>query len=172
MTKIDNLRDHNVNDTGSSNRFKPLPIPVPWVFILAFVVGLAPYYLMPIEVHGNAAVAASRIAGTVLFAAGASVAVWSLLIFHSLRTTTSPLKASSTMVTRGSYRFSRNPMYVSLILMYIGEAGILAQLWPLVLLLPVVAYLSWIVIPHEEEQLRREFGDAYCQYRATVRRWL
>ena len=63
-------------------------------------------------------------------------------------------------------------MYVGLVLAYIGEAGILAQVWPLVLLPLVVAYVHGTVIPLEESTLADGFGPEYEQYRARVRRWL
>ena len=63
-------------------------------------------------------------------------------------------------------------MYVGLIMAYVGEAGILRQRWPLLLLPLVVAYVNWIVIPLEESTLARVFGDHYERYRARVRRWV
>ena len=63
-------------------------------------------------------------------------------------------------------------MYVSLVLVYLGEAGILAQAWPVLLLSLTVAYVHRTVIPVEEARLREVFGDTYAQYCARVRRWL
>jgi len=63
-------------------------------------------------------------------------------------------------------------MYIGLILAYIGEAGILRQIWPLFLLPATVAYVNWIVIPLEESRLLEVFAQQYEQYRMKVRRWL
>jgi protein-S-isoprenylcysteine O-methyltransferase Ste14 len=63
-------------------------------------------------------------------------------------------------------------MYVGLVLAYVGEAGILRQIWPMLLLPLTVAYLNWVVIPVEERKLTEVFGEAYKQYQARVRRWL
>jgi protein-S-isoprenylcysteine O-methyltransferase Ste14 len=63
-------------------------------------------------------------------------------------------------------------MYLGLVLAYLGEAGILTQVWPLVLLPLVVAYVNWVVIPLEESTLVDGFGAAYEQHRAQVRRWV
>jgi protein-S-isoprenylcysteine O-methyltransferase Ste14 len=76
------------------------------------------------------------------------------------------------MVTWGPYRFTRNPMYVGLTIAYLGEALLLHQLWPVVLLPLVIAYVHWIVIPLEESKLQEAFGDHYVQYRARVGRWV
>ncbi len=63
-------------------------------------------------------------------------------------------------------------MYVSLTLAYLGEAGLLTQIWPVILLPFVLAYLNWIVIPLEERGLKEVFAEAYEQYCTRVRRWI
>lgn len=146
-------------------------VPVPWVFVLAYLIGtglefLYPSYAEVKSLHGI------RVIGTVLLAIGAVIAGWSLSIFFRARTTTVPGKMSSRLVTWGPYRFSRNPMYIGLTLAYLGEAGILRQLWPLLFLPITLAYLNWIVIPVEEARLAEAFGTDYKEYRGKVRRWI
>jgi protein-S-isoprenylcysteine O-methyltransferase Ste14 len=148
-----------------------LRIPVPWVYILAFLVGVGLELAWPSRGVLRAPFAVG-VMGWALFLVGAIVAAWSLLIFRKARTTTVPGKASSVLVTWGPYRFTRNPMYVSLTLAYLGEAGILLQTWPLALLPLVLAYINWIVIPVEEAKLSQVFGEAYEAYRSRVRRWI
>jgi protein-S-isoprenylcysteine O-methyltransferase Ste14 len=63
-------------------------------------------------------------------------------------------------------------MYVGLIVAYLGEAGILAQVWPVILLPLTLAYVNWIVIRIEESKLREVFNEDYDRYRKSVRRWL
>jgi protein-S-isoprenylcysteine O-methyltransferase Ste14 len=108
----------------------------------------------------------------VLFGVGAVIAGWGLMLFHLARTTTTPGEASKTLVTRGPYRFTRNPMYVGLTIAYLGEMGILVEIAPLIPLLFVVAYVNWIVIPLEETKLRGVFGEVYAQYCERVGRWI
>jgi protein-S-isoprenylcysteine O-methyltransferase Ste14 len=163
---------NNNTPPSASNPIKPLPFPVPWVFVLTYLIGVGLQYIIPIPIHGSDIIVGSRVAGIVLLVWGLSLAAWSLIIFQSNHTTTSPVETSSKLVTWGPYRFSRNPMYVSLLLIYIGEAGVLIQVWPLLLLLLTLAYLQWIVIPYEEKQLERNFGNEYRQYCAHVRRWI
>jgi protein-S-isoprenylcysteine O-methyltransferase Ste14 len=107
-----------------------------------------------------------------LFGIGAAIAGWGLLTFRMARTTTVPGRASSRLVIWGPYRFSRNPMYVGLMVAYLGEAGILQHVWPVCLLPLIVAYVNWIVIPVEEAKLKEVFADDYERYRASVNRWL
>jgi protein-S-isoprenylcysteine O-methyltransferase Ste14 len=63
-------------------------------------------------------------------------------------------------------------MYVGLVVAYLGEAAILRQIWPVVFLPLVVAYVNWIVIPVEEAKLTEVIGEPYARYRKEVRRWL
>jgi protein-S-isoprenylcysteine O-methyltransferase Ste14 len=146
-------------------------VPVPWVFVLMYLIGAS---LEPVWPPGARVMRMKYvgIAGVVLFAIGAVIAGSGLTIFHKARTTTTPGERSSALVTWGPYRFTRNPMYVGLALAYIGEAGILRHVWPVVLLPLVLAYLNWVVIPVEETRLSEAFPDAYTQYRRSVRRWI
>lgn len=146
-------------------------IPVPWVFVLAYLVGAGLEFVYPSHT-GTAPLHGISVAGVVLFAIGAAIAAWSLLLFFQARTTTVPGRTSCKLVTRGPYRFSRNPMYVGLVIAYLGEAGILKQAWPILFLPFVVGYLNWIVIPLEESRLTEAFGTDYEQYRVKVRRWI
>lgn len=148
-----------------------LHVPVPWVFVLTYLVGVALERVHPRTVSPTAALV-STIAGYVLFAVGAIIAGWGLVLFSRAKTTTVPGKLSGKLVTWGPYRFTRNPMYVGLILAYLGEAGLLKQIWPVVLLPLTVAYLNWTVIPVEEAKLEEGFPDEYGKYRLRVRRWL
>ena len=146
-------------------------IPVPWVFILAYLAGAGLEFAYPSHaatepLHGVS------LAGGVLFVIGVVIAASGLFIFYKARTTTVPGRKSSTLIMKGPYRFSRNPMYVGLTIAYLGEAGILKQAWPILFLLFVVIYLNWIVIPVEEARLTEVFGAEYDQYRARVRRWI
>ena len=160
-------------EDGSRNPLRLLLyVPVPWVFVLTYLIGAGMERVWPLQ--GGAAVLRSLgpAVGGVIFAIGAGIAGWGLATFHKARTTTIPGQVSSQLVTWGPYRFTRNPMYVGLTVAYVGEAGILGQAWPLVLLPLTVAYVNWIVIPVEEAKLTEVFGAAYGGYKARVRRWL
>ena len=148
-----------------------LRIPVPWVFVLTYLIGAGLEHALPLRAS-NGKLPGLRVAGGALFGIGAIIAGWGLLTFRRARTTTVPGEASSRLVTWGPYRFSRNPMYVGLSVAYLGEAGILGQIWPLIFLPLTVAYVNWIVIPVEESKLSEVFNEEYDHYRKKVRRWL
>jgi protein-S-isoprenylcysteine O-methyltransferase Ste14 len=148
-----------------------LRIPVPWVFVLAYLAGVGLELALGSPGHAKAP---SEIgyAGALAFLIGAGIAAWGWLAFRKARTTTVPGEKSSQLITWGPYRSTRNPMYVGLVMAYLGEAGILRQLGPLLLLPLVVAYVNSVVIPLEESTLAQVFGAHYERYRARVRRWL
>jgi protein-S-isoprenylcysteine O-methyltransferase Ste14 len=146
-------------------------IPVPWVFVITYLSGVVLQALVPITLSPSAR-NAFNLAGWILMAVGVGLAAWCLTIFYTRRTTTVPGQPSSTLVTWGPYRFSRNPMYVALTLAYIGEAGITGQIWPLAVLPLVLVYVNWTLVPFEEAHLAQTFGEPYADYRARVRRWM
>lgn len=161
---------HRDNEPGNIFR-RLLVLPVPWVFVLAYLVGVGLEFIF----FGRGSSAGSdlvRVAGVALLAVGATLAAWAWLIFRNARTTRVPGEASTTLVTCGPYHFTRNPMYVGLAIAYLGEAGILKQVSPVAILPLVIAYLNWIVIPIEEARLQEVFGEKYQQYRSRVGRWL
>lgn len=148
-----------------------LHVPVPWVFVLTYLLGVALERVRPTNLSPQAG-RVSTIAGGALFLLGAIIAGWGLILFHWNRTTTVPGKSSATLVTWGPYRYTRNPMYVGLTLAYLGEAGLLRQLWPVILLPLIIAYVNWTVIPVEEAKLTEVFQEQYELYRLQVRRWI
>src|ERR1700690_335354 len=147
-----------------------LHVPVPWVFVLTYLIGVVLERVHHATISPAAALV-STTAGAGLFAVGAVIAGWGLVLFRKAKTTTVPGKLSGKLVTWGPYRFTRNPMYVGLVLAYLGEAGLLKQIRPVFLLRFTVAYLNWTVIPLEEAKLEEAFHDECKQYRLRVRRW-
>ncbi len=81
-------------------------------------------------------------------------------------------KAASVLITDGPYRFSRNPSYVSLTLLYLGVGIILNNGWILLLVVPVLLVMDLWVVRKEERHLETKFGEDYLRYKAVVRRWL
>jgi len=146
-------------------------IPVPWVFVLAYLAGVG-LEAVCFQNHFFSATPILSEIGGVVFLAGMALAAWGWLLFRKAKTTRVPGEASSTMVTWGPYRLTRNPMYLGLTIAYLGEAGILRQLRPVLLLPLVLAYLNWILIPVEEAKLRQVFGMRYEEYRKRVGRWV
>ncbi|WP_115049784.1 methyltransferase family protein [Xanthomonas arboricola] len=113
-----------------------------------------------------------ELAGGVIACLGLALAVSCFRLFARGRTTIMPGGHPSRLVLDGPYRFTRNPMYLALVLSYVGLCLQLGLLWAVALLpLPWLA-LQRYVIPFEEARLRHEFGRQYSAYCARVRRWL
>ena len=93
-----------------------LKVPVPWVYVLAYLFGLGFHLFYPLHFVSPEKTTPVFAAGVILFGVGAIVASWSLLIFKRAKTTTTPGESSKQLILKGPYRFSRNPMYVSLLL--------------------------------------------------------
>lgn len=88
------------------------------------------------------------------------------------RTPLDPRKPTTAIVTAGAFRFSRNPIYLSLLLLYLGIASLINALWIFLLALPLVVVLQRGVVEREERYLERKFGDEYMVYKNRVRRWM
>ena len=98
-----------------------------------------------------------------------------LLGFREMKrvgTNVDPREPTTAIVTAGPYRFTRNPLYLSMTLIY-GGVTARANALPAALLLPLVLHLMRRgVIEREERYLERKFGDEYLSYKAGVRRWV
>ncbi|HXQ67034.1 MAG TPA: isoprenylcysteine carboxylmethyltransferase family protein [Alphaproteobacteria bacterium] len=88
------------------------------------------------------------------------------------RTEVSPYRPATTLVTGGIYGFSRNPLYLSLTLLFLGIAAAANGVWSLLFVLPCLLVIRYGVIAREEAYLERKFGQSYRAYKARVRRWL
>jgi len=78
----------------------------------------------------------------------------------------------ATLVTTGPFKYSRNPIYVGLSLMYFGIGLLLSNLWILLLYPFVFIMMNVIVIEREERYLASQFGEDYLEYKKLVRRWI
>lgn len=123
--------------------------------------------------------AAFAIPGRTEFAVGFALAGFlvSALAFFSFRragTTVNPTKPSETysLVAAGTYKFTRNPMYLGLLLVLFGWAIFLSNAAAFVLLPAFVLYINRFQIEPEERALALKFGSEYGAYKAGVRRWL
>jgi len=118
-------------------------------------------------------------AGQLYLAAGFAIAggvieAVSAIAFFRAKTTVNPLKPANAtrLVTGGLYQYSRNPMYLGLLLLLIGWAIWLGNLAAAPLPVLFIAAITWAQIMPEEAALREKFGDEYEAYCSRVRRWI
>ena len=109
---------------------------------------------------------------------------WSLIIFSGLLailgflaikragTHVDPYKPTTALVVDGPFRFTRNPLYLSLTLLYSGMGILLNMLWTVLLLPVVLIIIHFGVIAREEKYLEKKFGQEFIRYKARVRRWI
>lgn len=110
--------------------------------------------------------------GGALVALGVSCMMWARILFTSRSTTLFVGKPSSHLVCEGPFRFSRNPMYVGVVVFLVGMA-LWVGTWPLYMaVLVTFLLLNFFHIPREERMLRDVFGERYLIYSKEVRRWL
>lgn len=92
--------------------------------------------------------------------------------FRAAGTNIPPTLPATALVVTGPYRWTRNPLYLAMILVYLGLGVVALSLWTLLLAVPLVLLLTYGVIIREEAYLERKFGGDYRAYRARVRRWI
>jgi protein-S-isoprenylcysteine O-methyltransferase Ste14 len=95
-----------------------------------------------------------------------------VLTFRRHRTAVNPRGTVTTIVASGPFRYTRNPMYLGLLVLYVGVTLVMRWPWAAALLVPVFLALHFGVIRPEEQHLETAFGESYRSYRQRVRRWL
>jgi protein-S-isoprenylcysteine O-methyltransferase Ste14 len=116
-----------------------------------------------------------RVMAALLFASiGGVFAVTGVAGFRRAKTTVNPTKpqTTSSLVTAGIYQYTRNPMYVGLLLVIVGWAAFLSSLWALLGPVAFALYITRFQIIPEERVLSGLFGAEYIAYQTRVRRWL
>ena len=99
--------------------------------------------------------------------------IWALILFRSEGTQlNSTSKTNNKLITSGPFRFTRNPMYLGLVVLSLGVAVATDAI--LMFVAPVLAFVTanWVHIPFEEAKMRRQFGSRFDDYTRNVRRWL
>lgn len=115
---------------------------------------------------------AAAVPAAFLGAAGLAIGALAIGLFKRFQTRPEPWKPASVLVTTGVYRFTRNPMYVGMLLIYAAVALLFRSVSAGFLLLPLIMVLDQLIIRREEEYLSRRFGAVYEEYRRHVRRWI
>lgn len=144
-------------------------IPPPVIYGVVFLIGLALQLRFALPFLPRA-VAIS--AGAVLVCGYVVLAAMSIPTMLRRGGTLNTNAASQRLVTTGVYRVSRNPMYLSLALLYSGLACVFGLTWVLLLLPLPLLYTRFFAIAREERFLEGAFGEEYRAYTARVRRWL
>ncbi len=110
--------------------------------------------------------------GLVLLGASFALTAWSKKLFRKSGTNVPPNQPALAIVKDGPYRFTRNPMYLSFMMGFIGLSFLADAPMMLLLAVPLFFILDRRVIVPEEEYLTAKFGETYLDYKKQVRRWI
>jgi protein-S-isoprenylcysteine O-methyltransferase Ste14 len=146
-------------------------IPPPLFFFACLGLGLWLEYLSPIHLISLSLI--SRIiVGCIFIIISGCIAVSSFMVLIRHKTSFSTAKSTTKIVTNGSFRFSRNPLYLSLLLLLFGIAVLMLSIW-LFFTIPILYILILFkAVKPEESYLTQKFGEDYLEYSAKVRRWV
>ena len=146
-----------------------IKVPPPLIYVVPLVLGLLldRRARLPFLAHR-----AARGLGWPLLGSGVMLSRWFL---KTMRDAEAPVRTDRPvprLTTEGPFRYSRNPGYLALAMIYAGIAIVRNSLWA-IFLLPLVVYVTQReVIGREERYLERTFGEEYLAYKARVRRWV
>lgn len=161
------LGSHPMDATADTPHVVIRP-PLAWG--LAIIAGLALNWLVPLPFLPADLPAGWP--GAMVFVLALALGVWAVVTITRAGSNVPTNLPSTTLVESGPYRFTRNPIYLGMLLSLIGLAIAFNNLWLLTMLVPFALVLRYGVVAREEVYLERKFGDVYRGYRSRVRRWL
>jgi protein-S-isoprenylcysteine O-methyltransferase Ste14 len=143
--------------------------PPPLIYGAAFLVVLLVQWVWPMPISSQTGARWSGLACVVL---GVGTAIWGRRTMQAAGTNINPTRPATTIVTSGPFRFSRNPLYLALTLIYLGLTLAFNTWWGIVVLIPLLLTMHRAVVLREERYLEQKFGEGYRQYRSKVRRYI
>jgi len=146
-------------------------VPPPVFFFACLGFGILLEYFFPIHLISLSLIP-RVIVGSIFIVISGYFAVSAFFVFIKNKTPFDTSKSTIKIVTDGAYRFSRNPLYLSLLLLLFGVAILLSSLW-LFCTVPILYTLFLFkAVKPEESYLSQKFGEEYLNYSAKVRRWI
>jgi protein-S-isoprenylcysteine O-methyltransferase Ste14 len=144
----------------------------PLVYLVALAVGFLLQWARPIPLARESGIVAFRTIGVGLVLVGGWLVADALRGMRAAGTSPVPVRPTTALVLDGAYRYTRNPMYLGMLLACAGIALAADALWPLLVLPFVVSIINKHVIVREEKYLSRKFGGEYEVYKRRTRRWI
>ena len=141
----------------------------PMVFLGALGLGMFLNWLVPSPQFSSEFF---KVTGGLLGFIGTMVCGWGVLTFQLAGTNVRPNRPVTALVTGGPFRYSRNPLYLGMTVIYLGITLYAGALWPLATLVPALAVVHWRIVLREEQYLESRFGDSYRAYKTRVNRWI
>lgn len=149
-------------------RIFPPAVPL---FVVLVGVGLNQVWPIDSGLH-LAAPVRYGLGGAIVVGSFLGLGLWSVVLFRRSGQNENPWKPTPQIVERGPFRFTRNPLYLQMVLVCVGVAVMLMNWW-ILLLTPIGGWLlQRLAILPEEAYLERKFGEIYLAYKRRVRRWI
>jgi protein-S-isoprenylcysteine O-methyltransferase Ste14 len=146
-----------------------VPVPPPLMALVATLMGVGLQFLRTVHFISGLA---RWLVGGVLLGIGIGTILRCAWMFRKAQTAIEPWKTTTFIVQSGPYRWSRNPIYVSFLVVGIGIAFLTDNLWIALMQVFLMVVIRKVVIQREERYLEGKFGDSYRAYKNQVRRWL
>lgn len=146
-------------------------IPPPLIYIAFFFLAVLLQKWISLNssfLHNTAA----KTIGWMAIAAGVSLVLPAVWKFFVSKNTVITMKPASSLQTTGIYRFTRNPMYLGMLLLYCGIGVFKGSWWTFIVMPLLIMTVQLYVIMKEEHYLQRAFGKEYLLYKKKVRRWI
>ncbi len=144
-------------------------VPPPLIYLLPLILGLLLNRRAPIPFLPRSAL---RGLGWPLIGGGVLLSGWFLRTMRGAGAPVRTDKPVPRLTTEGPFRYTRNPGYLCLAMLYAGIATLRNSLWAILFLPLVLIVIHREVIGREERYLERTFGEEYLAYKARVRRWV
>ncbi len=141
----------------------------PVIFVVSLLLGLLIDFMVPVRVLSRTP---ALWLGALLILISIPIFVSAMRELVKAKTAFDVRKPTTAIVRTGAFRFSRNPIYLAMIMLYLGIASLINSLWIYALLVPAAIVLQIGVIWREENYLEQKFGEDYRHYKAQVRRWI
>lgn len=158
--------------TGDRPDSPGIHFPPPLVYVVPLALGFLAYRAWPVGIVPGQYRPIIATVGWLLVLVAAILLLPAYIAFLRARTSLLPHRPASRIVQTAHYRWTRNPMYISITALSAGVACVFNALWPLLLVAVSVVITDRFIIPREEAYLERAFGAEYLEYKSRVRRWL
>lgn len=162
------MAESDIDRSGAAVRVPP-PVAGIATIIVGYVIGKFVPILAAFEL---AAPDRYWIGGAIVVLSGYFLGIWPSRLFRDTGQNVTPWSATPEIIIKGPYKFTRNPMYLMMLLVNLGFAVILSEVWILILMPGLALVLYHIAIKHEEVYLEEKFGESYRTYKKSVRRWI
>ena len=141
----------------------------PLLYVLFLVAGILFSYFFP---HQILSFPVALSLGLFIFVIGFATLFTAANLFVKSKNPVNPSGSTQLIISSGIYKYTRNPMYVGLTIIFIGISLIFNAWVSFILLIPLLVIVQKGIIEREEKYLTRKFGNQYLSYKSKVRRWL